>query len=281
MKHRHLVAWAWGIGAISALVACAPEVTVSKDDSPGGEGGSDVVTTVGGSSSAAGHGGSLAGHGGSGPAHGGSGAVAAGSGGSGGDVGERAGTGGTDPVGSAGDDGIGNGGTAPEPPAECPCSRRPTAPPSMYCPHGINSSVSLPVGPEGATIEVTDTPSTDAAGVPFRVIIAPGTFASSVDITASEKSLPPPDGFFDVSPVYRIEPDGLAFPNGAAITVPWTVPSGDVPQAIAIYYAESPGGPWERMADSYMNAGFEQATLTRSGYFMAAYPKTEELADCP
>jgi hypothetical protein len=113
------------------------------------------------------------------------------------------------------------------------------------------------------------------------VKIAPGSLDVLTTFKLSETTLSPPIGLFDVSPVYRVESSAAAFANGGEVSVPWTVPSGAVPQGIAVYFSESPDGPWTPIEDSYMNAGFEQATITGSGYFIAAYPPTPELASCP
>lgn len=271
MKSRHLVVWAFGVGiagAATGLGACAPSVTVSRDDEPGGAGGTDVTTTVGGASSVGGHAGTASARGGS-----------SGSGDSSSSAGSAvmvaAGRGGT-----GGDDGLGSAGMGPEVPDNCPCTRRPDAPVSRDCPRGRELSTEAVIGPEGGEGELSHTAST--AGVPFRVKV----FAGSVEngtwtITLGETSLAPPQDLFDVSPVYSVGPDGVEFTGGGEVSIPWIVPSGNVPEGIAVYYAESPEGPWERIDDSYTNAGFEQATLSRAAYFVAAYPKTGAFTACP
>lgn len=256
MKNRHWVVWVFGVGlagAATGLGACAPSVTVSRDDEPGGTGGTDFLD--GGSGPSAGHGGLGSGQGGS-------------SGGQGGSSGSAI----TD--GSAGAEP-----ELPDPPENCPCTRRPTGALSRYCPRGAGTSTETLVGPAGGDAALEGTPST--IGVPFRARVFAGSLDSDTNLVLSETTLPPPDDFFDVSPVYRIEPDGLDFTNGGEVSLPYQVPSGLVPREISIYYAESPDGPWTLMADSYDNAGFEQATLVRSGYFISAYPKVGELTACP
>jgi hypothetical protein len=59
------------------------------------------------------------------------------------------------------------------------------------------------------------------------------------------------------------------------------VPSGLVPAGIVIYFSESVDGPYVPLDDTYQNAGFSQATLLKSGYFLTAYPRTEEQQNCP
>jgi len=279
MKNKHLVVWAFGVGLVgmaTGLGACAPSVTVSRDDEPGGAGGTDAV--VGGS------GGSVNGPGGPGAGRGGSsgrGAVTGGQGG--GAVGESAGRGGLPPLGSAGDDdGTGTAGSAgavSDPPDDCPCSRRPKSPASLYCPPGENGCSSTTIGADGGDVERSGTTST--LGVPFRLRVPPHAFEHDIIVNLCELTTIPPDDLVDVSPIYQIVPDGLEFDPPAEITIPWTVPPGIIPDGLAIYSAPSPDGPWERHPESYTNAGFEQGLASRSGYFIVAYPKTGDLEACP
>lgn len=277
MNNGKLVVWGMGVGVLgmSVFVGCAPTITVSRDDAgaagvedPGGHLGGGSGTSTGGSG----------GSGANGPGAGG-GEIVAGRAG----TGSVAGRGGSEPgPGVGGTATGGNGGSAGsvvviEPPDGCPCSRRPTFPESPDCPRGTGAVEQNWIMPEGNDVELRGTPST--VGVPFRVRMAPGS--KSNKIILRETTLSPPVGLFDVSPVYRVEPDDTDIAEGSEVSVPWTVPSGSVPRGIAIYYAAAPEGPWERMADSYTNAGFEQATMTRPGYFVAAYPRTEELEACP
>lgn len=260
MKNGKMVVWGMGLSVlgVSVFVGCAPTITVSRDDEPGGSAGVEDP------------GGSLGGGG----SNGGSGVTEPGGRG-GSDI--AAGNGGTGLVAGAG--GGGGAVVVTPPPDGCPCSRRLTSPVSRECPRGAGTSTTTSIGAQGGDAQLNGTPST--IGVPFRVRVFPGSLDASTKLKLSETTLSPPIGLFDVSPVYRVEPDAVDFVNGGEISLPWTVPSGFVPQGIAIYHSESPTGPWERMADSYQNAGFEQATITRSGYFIAAYPRTDELENCP
>jgi hypothetical protein len=279
MNNRHLVVWAFGVGLLGAatgLGACAPSVTVSRDDEPGGTGGTDPVVVGGSGASVNGPGGPSPGQGGSS----GSGAVTGGQGG-GAVLGERAGGGGIPPLGGAGDDDgtSGSAGAVTDPPEDCPCSRRPKSPASLYCPLGENGCSSTTIGPDGGDVERSGTTST--FGVPFRLHVPAHAFEHDIIVNLCELTTIPPDDLVDVSPIYQIVPDGLEFDPPAEITIPWTVPPGTVPDGLAIYSAPSPEGPWERHSESYTNAGFEQGLASRSGYFIVAYPKTGDLAACP
>lgn len=281
MKNGKWVVWGTVVGVlgVNVFVGCAPTITVSRDDQAGGAAGIEDP----GTSSGGGPGGSKGGAGGSdpGPGRGGS-AVAAGTGGSAiamGSGGDAVAAGGSAPVAGSGGSDIfqGMAGTSSVTDT-CPCSRRPSSPESSSCPRGTGASITSKVGPEGGPVQLNGTPST--VGVPFRLQLDPGALDTDVELTLSELALSPPSDLFDVSPVYRIEPDAVEFAYPGHLQVPWTVASGLVPQGIGIYHADSPDGPWERLEDSYTNAGFEQATTTRSGYFIAAYPPTPALAAC-
>lgn len=259
MNNGKLVVWGMGVGVLgmSLFVGCAPTITVSRDDG-GAAGVEDPGVSLGGGSGL-----SNGGSSGKDPSAGRAGsAIAAGSGGTGLVVGAGGGSGTA-------------GGTSDG----CPCSRRASSPVSRYCPRGTGLSVTDTIGPDGGEITLSHTASTE--GALFRVKIAPGSLEALTTFKLSETTLSPPYGLFDVSPVYRVESSETAFVNGGEITVPWTVPSGAVPQGLGVYFSESPEGPWARIEDSYTNAGFEQATIIQPGYFMAAYAPTPELASCP
>ncbi|HWP08744.1 MAG TPA: hypothetical protein VNN72_23540 [Polyangiaceae bacterium] len=266
MNNGKLVVWGMGFGifGVSSFVGCAPTITVSRDDA-GAAGVGDSGGSLGGGPGANG------GDTGVGGTDLGVGAAPVSDGGSSG----RAGTGGTDALGNGGSGGTG---TVVEPDG-CPCSRRPSSPVSRDCPRGISLSVTDTIGPDGGELTLSHTQST--IGAPFKVKLFPGSLEVLTTFKLSETTLSPPIGLFDVSPVYRVESSVDAFGNGGEVTVPWTVPSGSVPQGIAVYFAESPDGPWTPIEDSYTNAGFEQATITSPGYFIAAYPPPPELASCP
>jgi hypothetical protein len=61
----------------------------------------------------------------------------------------------------------------------------------------------------------------------------------------------------------------------------WSNRDGSVAQALAIYRAYEPSGPFARIADSYVNAGFMQGSVSEFGYFFAGAPKTSDQLACP
>jgi hypothetical protein len=281
------MSWVTGglVGAMfgAALGGCSPSVTVSRDEAAG-QGGVGGSSPGGAGSGGGATGGASSGSGGTdggGTGGGGTGGVVTlpEQGGAGGTIGGSGGTLGNE----GGDDGIGgSGGTANAGamlPEECPCTRRPGATPSRICPRGSGTSTSSTVGPEGGTVSLSGTTAT--IGVPFRVEVFAGSLPAPTELTLTELAAPPPAELNDVSPVYRLEPDGVDFVNGGEVSIPWTVPSGIVPNEIAVYHSDSVDGPYTRLADSYLNAGFSQATLLRSGYFLTAYPRTSAHAACP
>jgi hypothetical protein len=242
LKPMNNVKWLCvGAAFWNLLVACAPQVTVAEDDA-GGAAGEPAL-----------------GEAGAGPV--------IGIGGSSG--GPTQGTAGNGPQGSA-------GAVA----TTCPCSRRAEAPISMQCPRGSDRAIAMNVGPDGGSIALSGTRQTQAQGVPVKLDIFAGSLENETKITLLESSLSPPDGFVDWSPVYVIEPTGLDFVQGSGITIPWRNSLQEIDDSLAIYFAETADGPFEKLADSYVNAGFSQATALKAGYFFVGYPAASD-SGCP
>jgi hypothetical protein len=163
--------------------------------------------------------------------------------------------------------------------AECPCTRRPEGEPDRRCPWGTGVSTSQKVGARGATVSLSGSGST--VGVAAKATIPAGALQQETDITFTELKSPPPQGYTDYSPVYKLEPIDLALGSPGEILLPYYNRPSSIPRALSIYRAESPEGPFTRMADSYINAGFSQATLIRGGYYFVGYPTPEEEKHCP
>jgi hypothetical protein len=268
---RNLVDGVLGGLAVFVIVgACAPKVTVSRGDDEEEAGGAGGTDATGGTGAMGGTAGSMEPTGGVGAANTGGIAGDASYGGTAG-----AGQGGTAGVPHVA--GAGQGGTTSEP--QCPCSRREGAPVSRNCPRGAGISSSTYVEMAGNDAVLSGTAAT--IGTPFRVRVFAGSIAYNTELILTELTVAAPEEFFDYSPVYRVEPDDLDFENGGEVTVPWQVADGQVPSDLDIYYSESEDGPYERMEDSYQNAGFSQATILRTGYFFVGAPKPEELEHCP
>ena len=257
-----------GLAAIVIVGACAPKVTVSRDEeeNAGGAGASDSTAGTAGTGESGGTAGTPPETGGS-PAIGGSPAT----GGIGGD--------GIAPTGGVAGENIAGNGTGGVGPTTCHCSRRPDAPLSRNCPRGSGASTYAYIGATGSDVELSGTAAT--IGSPFRVRVFAGSVAYNTEIILTELTLAAPEEFFDYSPMFRVEPDDLDFVNGGEVSIPWQAADSWVPSDLAIYYSESEIGPFERMEDSYQNAGFSQATILRTGYFFVGTPKPSGFEHCP
>jgi hypothetical protein len=272
--------------ATVALVGCSGHVQLGRDNYAVGKGGDGG----GGAHDDAGMGVSGAGGAPGGPT---------GSAGTGGAVDDMGGIGGT---GGAVDNTGGIGGFVPDMPvvtciadhgatdpgdaaaAMCPCTRR-DGQGSLNCPVGTGKYWGSIVGPEGGVVVLDGTPST--LGVPVKLTVPYGALTEAHAITITETRCPPPDAYHDWSPVYQIDPPDLTFVTPAALEMPFEAkdpdPAGSsgfvVPKTVSIY--ESHGGAFTRLPDSYVNAGFSQATVKQLGSFFVGYPKPDAQFACP
>jgi hypothetical protein len=187
------------------------------------------------------------------------------------------------------DDDAGAGGSAPLPPAECPCTRRPGVGQStgagIYaaCAVGSGDRTTINVTPDGGDYflgasELLCGAQARASGVNFELIVPPNAVSVSTTLTLTETKLPPPSEYVDGSPVYSIEPAGLTFAAPIAINVPFGALNGVQP-AFSIYVSN--GAAFTRAADSYMNAGFMQGSITQTGELFVGVPKTAAERSCP
>ncbi len=93
-----------------------------------------------------------------------------------------------------------------------------------------------------------------------------------VTITITETSESPPNDYVDVSPVYRFDPPNLTFTLPVAVRMPIGNGSGTYPGTIGMYWSTATEGHFERVEDSYLNAGFLQGSTTRLGKAFGAIP---------
>jgi hypothetical protein len=177
-----------------------------------------------------------------------------------------------------------DGGAPPEAslltPSECPCTRRPGLGNSFRCPSGAGQSASLTIGTAGGKITLNGQ-QVSQTGVPFSITVPPGALDADTMITITETATPPPATFTDYSPIYLAEPMGLATMIPLPIVIGWANKDGSVDRSLAIYAGPDVSGPFERLPDSYVNAGFMQGSIKHFGAFFAGYPKTPSETSCP
>jgi len=161
----------------------------------------------------------------------------------------------------------------------CLCSRRPEGPSSWQCPVGVGESSSATLGVDGGTVELLGQQG-NSSGVPFSLVVPPAALSASIAVTVTETTIPPPAGYVDYSPVYRVAPGDLTFAVPATITVPWGNIGGPVSSSLSLYAATDEASPFHRVDGVVGNAGFEQATITRGGLFFAGYPITATSLAC-
>ncbi len=161
----------------------------------------------------------------------------------------------------------------------CPCSRRPGPNNSFKCPVGTGVVVSGEIGPEGGSLILGGTPST--VGVSFKLDIPPNALSQREVISVTELSNAAPSApYIDESPVFDIQPAGLTFAAPALLTVPFMNVDGVIAPELSIY-ASSDCHTFQRLPDSYSNAGFLQASMRVVGPVFAGYPRTQaDIAAC-
>jgi len=164
--------------------------------------------------------------------------------------------------------------------ADCPCSRRPGANNSFKCAMGIGESVTQRVGAAGGSVQLTAQQGA-SSGVDFRIEVPPTALEADVEVQITETTNPPPADFVDYSPIYLVEPGDVSSEFQIDLTVPFGGNDGKIPATLAIYAAADPAGPFERVLDSYINAGFLQGSITHFGAFFAGSPRTAAEAACP
>jgi hypothetical protein len=172
------------------------------------------------------------------------------------------------PVEIAGSGSLGNGGAGDI----CPCSRRSDEPADPQCPRGADTSSTTTIGPDGgsATLATQDGP--------FSIQVFANSFSQDEPITLTELSASPPAGYVDYSPIYEIAPTGLDLTKGGTIQIFYSNSLPFINPALTIYTADSVDGPWTELPDTLGNAGFNTATLTRTGFFFMGYPASSN--DC-
>jgi len=145
---------------------------------------------------------------------------------------------------------------------------------------GVGESIIQRVGAAGGSVHLTAQQGA-SSGVDFRIDVPPTTLQGDVEVQITETTHPPPADFVDYSPIYLVSPSDVSSEFQIKLTVPFGGNDGEIPGTLAIYAAADPVGPFERVSDSYINAGFLQGSITHFGAFFAASPRTAEEAACP
>jgi hypothetical protein len=259
----------WLIGL--ALVSCGSRL-IGENTPPG----SDLTTgsTHGSAGMSSGGTGAVGTGGGGSPGSGGVGG--AGISGAAGGFGATGGSGGSGGAGGSGGSG-GVGGNVCTTPLDCPCTRRPGIGNCFICPMGKGQSNSA-IGSARVGVSLV-LYAQQGAGVPFFLTVPPRALPSDVRITVTETTIAPPFDYVDYSPVYVIE-SSLPALLPMQLLVPYSNKSGDVAN-LAIYYASDPSGPFSRVADSNVSAGFIEGSISQFGALFVGYPKAPGQLSCP
>jgi hypothetical protein len=173
---------------------------------------------------------------------------------------------------------------ATDPQNRCPCSRaagRANPPSGWTCPAGTGASASATIGPAGGTLSLV----TGTSGVTLELDVPAGALAETTQLTVTELPGPTPTDYTDYSPVYKLAPTNVTFKVPAHLRLPWSLAlkAGVVfygKKELSIYFASCAPDGFARLPDSYVNAGFSQASLDRLGYVFAGYPASLDPALC-
>jgi hypothetical protein len=143
---------------------------------------------------------------------------------------------------------------------------------------GVGEAVTIPIGFGGGDVSLQGRQGTQS-GTFVEVAFPPTALPTETNITLIETTIAPPADLIDWSPVYRIEPLGLALGASTPVQVPFSNFALQT-EPLAIWFSPD-GGCFTRLTDSYVNAGFMEASLHQLGYFLVAEERSGPNADCP
>src|ERR1700690_3832310 len=147
------------------------------------------------------------------------------------------------------------------------CTRRPAGTSNTFqCPVGLGEYVAKVIGPAGGTLEIQGRQYL-GSGVTASLAFPPTAFAAPTTVVLTETAIPPPHDFLDWSPVYRVEPLGLALASPTPVRFPWSNVGFSVPRNLAIWFSLD-GSCFTPLPDSYVNAAFNQGSTSTLGYFI-------------
>jgi hypothetical protein len=115
------------------------------------------------------------------------------------------------------------------------------------------------IGSEGGVIEITDS-SSPLYGV--RLEIPPGALPekTAIAIRSYEENTAASDGMKIVSPIIRLEPDGLWFASPVRLTMPYDGELVTDPQKVFLFTRESTNSHWNMTTS--LNVNTDQHTIT-------------------
>jgi hypothetical protein len=159
---------------------------------------------------------------------------------------------------------------------EARCTRNPDGNTGFMCPTGTGVSVTKSVGRAGATVSLSGTPSTLGSAV--ELTIPPNALSETVDITITETIVVTPSGFSDWSPLYYFSSsEPVSFATPAQIKMPSTKGNGVGDPLLSVYWSSEPDScALAPLADSYVNAGFMQASVRFLGWGITGAPLPSE-----
>ncbi len=147
----------------------------------------------------------------------------------------------------------------------------------FICPMGAGESRSVDIN--ARNVGVVGLSAQQGAGVGFYVTIPPRALATDAKVTITETTIPPPIDYIDYSPVYVLE-SSIPTSLPLQLVVPYSNKSSDVAN-LSIYFASDPSGPFSRVADSAVSAGFIEGSISQFGAFFVGSPKTPAQMSCP
>jgi hypothetical protein len=159
----------------------------------------------------------------------------------------------------------------------CLCTRRDLDPAGM-CPRGVDQSATAMIGRDGGTVTLVGQQGTIA------LVFPPTALAFLTTITVTETSIPPPQGFVDYSPIYRVDPIDITFSAPVGVTVPFSNGRGSdtFDGNLALFWSTSVAEPFEleRLTGSSPNAGVIEAAILNGGYGIAGYGSSGNVPYC-
>lgn len=181
---------------------------------------------------------------------------------------------------------------AVQPSGPCVCTRR-DAVPAGNCNRGTGESVSATIGPEGGTLTLEREPvDFRERQLPdrFSIRFPPGAILTPTLITVTELAEPPPSDMVDWSPMYRIEPVGLALEVLAEVEVRFSQGTGPAYGRPALFWSSSSDCRLERLPGSSIGVpttdriravnDINYGQVGRLGFAISGYAKKGDAQAC-